>query len=252
MKFTILYSGKSSVTGKSLLNKFKPTSSKAFRKRTDKPLKTDVVLRWGSTEVFNRLTTRLELNSYEAVRNTSNKLLMMENLVGANVSTPEILFRPFGQEQSVIDSFKDENGGFYVRGQNQEVRYDDTVKYGDLYISKPVENKRREYRVHVFNGEVISIYEKVPNEEGIKLFKSFNCSFKLRDISNCKLNTENQEMCIKAVNSLGLLFGGVDVIRDKDQNIFICEVNSAPALNGTNIDRYVTKINEYVNAMGVI
>ena len=249
MKFTILYSGKSSKTGRNLLNKFKPLATKAFRKRTDKRLNTDVILRWGSTEVFNRLKTRLELNSLEAVTNTSNKLLMMQNLVDAGISTPKILFNPI--DNNVTDEFVDETGHFYVRGQNQEVRYTNELRYGDLYVSKPIENKRREYRVHVFNGEVISIYEKVPNEEGIKLFKSFNCSFKLRDIENCKLSKADQEMCVKAVNSLGLLFGGVDAIHDKDQNVFVSEVNSAPALNGTNINRYVDKITEYINAMGV-
>lgn len=249
MKFTILYSDKSSKTGRDLLNKFKPLSSKAFRKRTDKRLKTDVVLRWGSTERFDRLQSRLELNSFEAVRNASNKYIMMSSLVEANIPTPKILLDPFNKPQDILDSFKDESGGFYVRGSNMEVRYDDTVKSGDQYVSAPIKNKRREYRVHVFNGEVIAIYEKVPNEEGIKLFKSFNCSFQLRNPENCKLSKTDQQVCINAVNSLGLLFGGCDVVRDRDQNIFICEVNSAPSLNGVNINRYVEKINGYIEAM---
>lgn len=251
MKFTILYSDRSSKTGKDLLNKFKPVSSKAFRKRTNKRFKTDVLLRWGSTESFDKLRSRLELNSLEAVRKASDKGLMMQNLVGGAVKTPQVLFDPFSKSPEELDNFRDENGGFYVRGSNHEVRYDDEVKRGDLYVSKPIVNKRREYRVHVFNGEVIAIYEKVPNEEGIKLFKSHNCHFALRDMTNCRLSVEDQQECVKAVNSLGLLFGGVDVMRDKDKNIFISEVNSAPALNATNIDRYVTKITEYVQAMGL-
>lgn len=251
MKFTILYSDRSSKTGKDLLNKFKPVSTKAFRKRTNKRFKTDVVLRWGSTESFDRLKSRLELNSLEAVSNASNKGVMMKKLVEANLPTPSILFDPFHKTTEELDAFRNDEGGFYIRGANNEVRYDDTVRAGDLYVSKPVENKRREYRVHVFNGEVIAIYEKIPNEEGVRLFKAHNCHFELKTPENCKLNIQNQQECIKAVNALGLLFGGVDVIRDKDQNIFISEVNSAPALNGTNIDRYVTKITEYIQAMGI-
>jgi glutathione synthase/RimK-type ligase-like ATP-grasp enzyme len=159
------------------------------------------------------------------------------------------LFNP--ETENVADDFVDENGFFYVRGANQEVRYDDRIRVGDLYVSKPVVNKRREYRVHVFNGEVITIYEKIPNEDNTKLFKAHNCHFELKNKDNCKLTLENQQVCIDAVKSLGLLFGGVDVMRDKDQNIFISEVNSAPALNGTNIDRYVTKITEYIRQQGV-
>lgn len=252
MKFTILYSGRSSKTGKDLLNKFKPLSSKAFRKRTNRKLKTDVILRWGSTEIFTKLQSKLELNSLQAVENASNKLKMMQILVGANIPTAEILFSPSSQNDETLDNFRDDNGAFYIRGSNHEVRYDDTVTSRDLYVSKPILNKRREYRVHVFNGEVIAIYEKVPNEEGIKLFKSHNCSFQLRNIENCRLTKDDQQVCINAVNSLGLLFGGVDLIRDKDKKVFVSEVNSAPSLNGTNIDRYVQKINEYINAMELV
>lgn len=252
MKFTILYSGRSSKTGRDLLEKFKPLSTKAFRKRTDKRLSTDVVLRWGSTESFNRLRSRLELNSLEAVTNASNKLIMMEKLVAADIKTPSILFNPTEADEETLDDFRDDNGGFFIRGSNMEVRYDDEIKRGDLYVSKPVENKRREYRVHVFNGEVIAIYEKIANDpENTRIFKAHNCHFELKNIENCKLTLADQQVCIDAVNSLGLLFGGVDVLRDKDQQIFISEVNSAPALNGTNIDRYVEKITDYVRAMGV-
>jgi len=84
------------------------------------------------------------------------------------------------------------------------------------------------------------------------LFKSHNCSFQLRNPENCRLSIADQKICIDAVNSLGLLFGGVDLLRDKDQNVYVSEVNSAPALNSTNINRYVDKITDYINAMGVV
>lgn len=249
MKFTILYSGRSSKTGKDLLNKFRPLSTKAFRKKTNKRLKTDVVLRWGSTEEFSKLRSRLELNSLEAVKNASNKLVMMQKLVEGNIPTAKILFDPFNQTQETLDTFRDENGGFFIRGSNDQVRYDDSVKVGDRYVSQPIENKRREYRVHVFNGEIIAVYEKIPNDDTVRIFKSHNCHFELKNIENCRLKPEDFQVCINAVNSLGLLFGGVDLLRDKDQKVYVSEVNSAPALNGTNIDRYVTKIQEYIQAM---
>lgn len=248
MKFTILYSDRSSKTGRDLLNKFKPTATKAFRKRTNKKLNTDVILRWGSTESFSRLQGRLELNSLEAVTNASNKYLMMKKLVEANIPTAQIVFNPY-ENANNLDEYKDENRCFFIRGANQNIRYDDEVTSTDLYISKPIEDKRREYRVHVFNGEVIAIYEKVPREENTKIFKSHNCDFRLRDIEVVRLSKADLQVCINAVNSLGLLFGGVDLMRDKNQNVFVSEVNSAPALNGTNINRYVDKITDYIQAM---
>lgn len=248
MKFVILYSNKSSKTGKDLLRKFATISTKALRKRTNKRFRADLVLRWGSTESFPRLTSTVELNSLESVKNASNKLIMMEKLVEAGISTPLIYFLTNSQYLD-LDAFRNEEGKFYVRGGNQEIRYDDAIRPGDLYISKAVENKRREYRVHVFNGKVMEIYEKVPNEENesTRICKAHNCAFQLRNKENCRLSLADQQACVDAVNALGLTFGGVDVLRDKDKNIFISEVNSSPALNSINIERYFEKIMEYYN-----
>lgn len=243
MKFVILYSNKSSKTGKELLTKFKTVSQKAFRKRSNKLFKADLVLRWGSTENFPNLRSKIELNDLEAVKKASNKLLMMKTLKENNIPTPEICFDM--NNESMINSLRDENGGFYVRGQNQEIRYDDEVRSTDLYVSKPIENKRREYRVHVFNGEIVGIYEKVPREENVQLFKSHNCDFQSRNPENCRVSKEDQEMCIKAVNSLGLLFGGLDLCRTSDRKCYVLEVNSSPALNTPNVDRYFNLIMRY-------
>lgn len=247
MKFVILYSNKSSKTGKDLLRKFSTVARKAFRKRTSKRYTADLVLRWGSTEEFPRLTSRVELNTLEATRNASNKKVMMQKLIEAGISTPDIVLDLQNVEQEELNDHKDESGKFYVRGANQEVRYTDTIRSGDLYVSRPVPNKRREYRVHIFNGKILEIYEKVPQEEGVTIFKAHNCKFERRNPEICRLSQEDQQLCIDAVNALGLTFAGVDVARDKDQNCFVLEVNSSPALNSLNIERYFEKIMEYYN-----
>lgn len=249
MKFVILYSNKSSKTGKELLKRFKSVSPRGFRKRTDKRFNADLVLRWGSTEEFPRLRSRVELNTLEATRNASNKKVMMQKLVEAGISTPDVLFLEDHYRLGIFtDQFTNEEGKFYVRGANQEVRYTDSVTRGDLYVSRPIPNKRREYRVHVFDGKVVEIYEKVPQEENVTLFKAHNCKFERRNIENCKLNAADQQMCVDAVNALGLTFAGVDMCRDKDQNTFVLEVNSSPALNTLNVERYFDRIMEYYNA----
>ena len=249
MKFVILYSNKSSKTGKDLLRKFSTVARKAFRKRTSKRYAADLVLRWGSTEEFPRLTSRVELNTLQATRNASDKLVMMKKLVEARISTPDVMFinnnLPFAE--SLYPNYKDESGKFYVRGANQEVRYTDSIRSGDLYVSRPVPNKRREYRVHVFDGKILEIYEKVPQEEGVTIFKAHNCRFERRNPENCRLSQEDQQMCIDAVNALGLTFAGVDLARNKDQECFVLEVNSSPALNSLNIERYFERIMEYYN-----
>lgn len=251
MKFVILYSNKSSTTGKLLLRKFATTARKAFRKRTQKRYAADLVLRWGSTEEFPRLSSRVEINSSEATRNASNKLVMMKKLVEAGIRTPEILFKERGIFDSdfstLLENYKDDEGKFYVRGANQEIRYTNEIRSSDLYVSKPIFEKRREYRVHVFNGQVLGIYEKVAREENVRICKAHNCDFRSVNPENCRVSREDQEICIRAVNALGLTFGGVDLLRSRDQTCYVSEVNSSPALNTPNIDRYFDKIMEFYN-----
>lgn len=251
MKFTILYCDKTSTTGKLLLEKFKTVSTKAFRKRTNKRANVDLILRWGSTEYFPRLKGKVEINNEDSVGMASRKEVMMSRLIAAGIPTPGIFFpyssyntlHPFIEE--LVQPLRDSNGKFYVRGANQSIRYTDTVLPGDLYVSKPIENKAREYRVHVFDGEVKEIYEKIPNDPSVKLFKADNCQFSRRDKTRCRLNTEAQEVCVKAVKALELTFAGVDVALSSDGQMYVLEVNSAPSLNSINVERYFEWIMEY-------
>jgi glutathione synthase/RimK-type ligase-like ATP-grasp enzyme len=237
MKAMIAYHKRSCVTGKllrSLLN--------IPRKRTQKRTSLDVFIRWGNAESFP-VNARLELNTRDAVTNASNKLRMLQLLKANNIPSVD-----FTTDPSQIVDFLDESGNCYIRDNLGVVRYGNDFSSLDQYASRPVANKKREYRVHVFNSQVVAIYEKIPlSEDQPKLFKSYNCSFKLRNPEICRLNKDGQQIAINAVNSLGLLFGGVDVIMTSSDEVLVCEVNSAPGLNSTNATRWIEKIKEYIN-----
>lgn len=252
MKTMIAYSNRSCVTGKELRE-----ALDAVRKKTNKKAKCDLFIRWGNTEQFNSLKYKKELNSLEAVLRTSNKLTMLETMLAAGVATLQ-----FSTDLSVIESFKDREGNVYIRNKQGVVRYgNDYDAARDLYFSRPIRFKRREYRVHVFNGKVLGAYEKVPlslaegqprNAETLpKLFKSDTCRFVRCDLEvdenglNPRVNAAAQQMCIDAVNSLGLTFGGIDLVRNKHSEFTVVEVNSAPGLNGLNVERWVQAIKEY-------
>jgi glutathione synthase/RimK-type ligase-like ATP-grasp enzyme len=237
MKVFIAYSSKSCVTGKAL-----KLALNGKRKKTNRRARCDLFIRWGSTEQFNNTNSVKELNSLESVNRTVNKLSMLQCLKGSGIPTPD-----FNTDLSLIDNFKDDTGNLYIRSKLGVVRYaSDYCPIRDSYYSKPIPLKRREYRVHVFNGKVIGIYEKVPLSEGRPaLFKSDTCRFVRCDPNISRVDQNAQQICIQAVNALGLLCGGVDLIRDKNKNVFVCEVNSAPGLNSSNIQRWVDEIQSY-------
>jgi glutathione synthase/RimK-type ligase-like ATP-grasp enzyme len=240
MKTCILYSNKSSLTGKQLKQ-----SLSATRKRTSRRAKCDILVRWGSTESFPSLSAKRELNSLEAVLRTSNKLEMIRTLSAAGITIPA-----FNTTVEDIDQCKDSSGNCYIRNKQGVVRYgNDFNPLTDLYYTKPVAFKRREYRVHVFLGKVIGIYEKIPKVEGAenrpKLFKSDTCRFVRSDPSISRVDQNAQASCIAAVQALGLDFGGVDLIRTKDAQFCIVEVNSAPGLNSQMLIKYTQEVENY-------
>ena len=256
----VCYKGKSHVTGKALYKKLKqdPRFARVRRVRKNKKVKkTDVFIRWGNSTSYNPARC-LQINKPESIVNASSKKRMIRLLSETEgVDTPPFFFvRDYNRlaecdREEFLKPFKDDEGNFFIRNNMGVVRYDNTFTDEDDYVMQPID-KTREYRVHVFDGEVIGIYEKIPNEgESGLIRKDNNCQFSKSDPAISRCNLGAQEMSIKAVKELGLTFGGVDIIRQKlddndERKFFITEVNSSPALNENNIDIYIDRFASYI------
>lgn len=243
MNIFIAYSNRSCITGKALRQ-----ALRAKRKKTDRRARCKLLLRWGNTEQYTNLRAEKELNSIDAVKLATNKLEMLNILTAAGISTPQ-----FNSDPALTTQFMDKSENQYIRNKRGVVRYgNDFNPVSDSYYSQPIKFKRREYRVHVFCGKVIGIYEKIPLIEGAenrpKLFKSDTCRFVRCDGDISRVDQAAQTLCIEAVKALGLDVGGVDLIRDKNKKFFICEVNSSPGLNSQMVERYTKEINKLIGA----
>ena len=115
--------------------------------------------------------------------------------------------------------------------------------------------KAREYRVHVFCGEVIFLQQKKRRRvEGDspdgKIKNSSNWwVFCHGDVTEPTCGVEKlYAESIKAISSLGLDFGAVDIMVKRD-NVYILEVNTACGLEGTTIEKYeqaiIKKYNDF-------
>ena len=111
--------------------------------------------------------------------------------------------------------------------------------------------KKSEYRVHVFNGEVIDTQQK-------KKKRGFDDerNTRVRNVNNgyvyCRDGVNPPDgiasLAINAVKACGYNYGAVDIIYNEKQNkCFVLEVNSRPGLMGTTLDKYVNAIIKQFN-----
>ena len=106
--------------------------------------------------------------------------------------------------------------------------------------------KKREFRVHVFKGVVVSVTEKKRKAGWTDVRDT-----KIRNIANgyvfCREITNEpeglRELALKASAVVQSDFKGVDIgYNEKNDDLFIIEVNSAPGITGSNIGKYVQGI----------
>lgn len=202
------------------------------------------ILNWGNSGAF---THGRMLNNGEAIRNASNKLAAFRLFKDAGLPTPEFT-------TSKDEATKWQRKGFRVvcrtllnshSGRGIVIAQpDEDIPYAPLYTKYT--KKDKEFRIHVFKGRVIDVCEKrrKSGTEGSSLIRTLNNGW-VYCREGVYFSDANKQLAIRAVQTLGLDFGAVDLIM-KDERVFILEVNSAPGLQGTTLNRYVEALRQYV------
>ena len=119
-----------------------------------------------------------------------------------------------------------------------------------LYTVGILDPDRIEYRIHVFQGKVIHQQQKKkrngwrenPNFSGDVRNLDGGWVFAIKDVD---ASEHTKSTAIKAVEALGLDFGGVDIVQEPSGTGYVIEVNTACGLHGTTIDMYCEAIKKY-------
>jgi len=214
--------------------------SKSFKR-------SDVVLNWGNGNLTIRGSDNV-LNAPMAVSWASNKLNTFSRLDHTNIPTVE--HTTSAEEASgwldqgdTVMARKIVNGsqgaGLCVLSGTQ---WEDAPLY-TKYV------KAHEYRVHVFCGKVIDIQKKKRRAnapEGaphpyIKNSKN-GWVFCREDVA---APLALYDIAKNAVEALGLHFGAVDILyRESENKVMVLEINTAPGIENTTLERYVNAIKE--------
>jgi glutathione synthase/RimK-type ligase-like ATP-grasp enzyme len=224
------------------LNALRITGKKKIKRQA-------LVLRWGNTDPIQ--TTRLgrvkELNSANAIALAKNKLATYKrfNMFGVDTveyTTDKAVVLDWLRQDSVVYGRRTVTG-YGGDGIVIITAEDDSIPSCPVYTKAIL--KAHEYRVHVFGGRVIDFTKKKRRSEGSPspYIKNFDNGWVFcRD--DVTLPERVAAQCIKAVQSLGLDFGACDVLyKERDDKVAVLEVNTAPGIEGTTLDRYVNVIN---------
>ena len=221
------------------------------------PRENHLIINWGNSQITHWLATAAVrhcvgslLNNTQSVAIASNKLKTFQCLESEYLPIPDRCIT------------KECAAEYIAEGKTIYCRTKLTGHSGDgIIIARTVEELveaplytvgipiRGEYRVHVLGDKVIDVAKKrrrtTEQEAG-------NVNELVRNLAGGWVFCHNNITCpdglhdltIKAVNTLGLDFGAVDIIEESHTGkLYVLEVNSAPGLSSP------TTLNAYVNAI---
>jgi hypothetical protein len=106
--------------------------------------------------------------------------------------------------------------------------------------------KKKEFRVHVYKGQVVAVLEKRKRKgfEGTSDSKIRNTANGYVFCSQDVVEPEGiRELALKARKVTSSDFVGVDIgYNEKFNELFVIECNSAPGIEGSNVQRYIEAI----------
>lgn len=243
-----IYSHNSGSQGAKLLAQALDISRIKHERSTFKGAKNKVVINWGSSEVPPEVAKCTILNSPEKIKLATNKLEYFKLLDKNKVRIP-----PFTTSKEEAAKWIAKGATVVCRtilsgsGGRGIVLTENANQLVDAPLYTQYVSKKNEYRVHlsVFReDQSAAIFDF---QEKAKSLDADNANFKIRNLENgfifkrqgVKLPDDVMKQAKAAFVASGLNFGAVDVIWNaKAEKAYVLEINTAPGLEGTTLQRY--------------
>ena len=213
----------------------------------------EIIFRYGCRSVKLEGMNKVVYNTSKAIKSTINKYNSRLLFKSNNIPTPNTYNCIEIHKEDVINNLKfplirrplkhSKSKDFEVINNINELNYfqKEDIETNNFYYSEFVD-KVKEIRLHIAHGKVITIIEKRPPK-----LKQYSWGM-VDNFDNLKWRywrSDIIESSVKAMKLLGLTFGAIDVIIDKQGNYYLLEVNTAPDFSYSN---YLTsKVINYFN-----
>lgn len=210
------------------------------------------IINWGASHLKRAIVHPATINSYESVAIAGNKLETFKALSGhvpipdwteERVEALQWLGEGFTVVSRTVLNGHSGAGIFLKRPEDQGI-----MEQAPLY-TKYIK-KKDEYRLHVFRDNVFFVQRKARKKE----VPDDQVNWQIRNHGNgfifahegVDVPEEAKLDAIMAVKQLGLDFGAVDVVHGTNGKFYILEVNTAPGLEGTTLQKYVEVFKEFL------
>lgn len=211
--------------------------------RTKTPTTSDtVVIRWGSS---TPAPVDVSINTESAIKLAANGMLSLETLHRHGVPAVEVFRAP----PSDPDSYPVFGRRIHHRA-GLDIVWVDTMeaetRRSEFFTKYIVMDK--ELRVHVFGGEVLRVFRKVPRAcDADQRVKTSLRGWGYHIVDHTNYYKRAQITAVNAVVALGLTFGAVDIgWNETTRTYYVFEVNTGPALNSITLLHYCSKFEEYL------
>ena len=247
MKNTIMYAYKNTSAGAILLAKKMGIKKMNHGDSTWRPGPDKVVLNWGSGGYpYDVKRAGRIINNESAVNRAINKIEAFDTFVraAAGPRTPEWTLRADVAKRWLYDG-STVLARTRVEGARGEgiIVMKNIVDFVDARLYTKYIDKDAEFRVHVIGGEAVFLQQRIRDpKQNVKdwhVRSDENGFIMVNRITPVPDDIKVQS--IRAVTSLGLDFGAVDIVM-KDERGYVLEVNTAPWLNQEVSDVYAQKL----------
>lgn len=202
------------------------------------------VINWGCSSIERQLVNAQIINNPQAIAKSVNKLTAFTFMGEGDVEVPEFSTDIADARNWISDGRKVVCRTKLSSYGGEGIVIAETLEQlveAPLYVRYMP--KDQEYRVHVMNGEVFFVQRKarkmdVPDDQVNWQVRNLAGGFIYAN-QDVETSDEVRANAIRAVASLGLDFGAVDILVTPKGRCFVLEVNTACGLAGTTLDRYV-------------
>lgn len=218
------------------------------------------VIRWGYSGELEKIQNSIDFPKPEAIKNCANKLKTLQLLKEAKVTVPVFYTSPDQLKGKALKFPLYCRKKYHTQGTDIIFINNMEEALGSFrdgrYLVEGIAC-RKEYRVHIFLGKVISVSKKYFGEElwtelgkpktkdSIRNNSNGWRYYDIKDMENVPKDVIDEAK--KSVKTLGLMWGAVDIIRTPDKKSYVLEVNSAPGLREGRASIYAKEFLNLIN-----